>query len=691
MFWQGTDRPARLRRLKLLLAAGLGLGVLFMMPGTGRALSNIGPDPTDFGAPGNNFGYVISDPNYTAAPIPNTTVPIYFTTTGIKTITIHDGNLCTGAQEVPSNNHDTASTNPVGNTAAQFFVADANNNPLPTSAANPTVQFSTVQQGNGCPTQTYTLRFDASQLTRVTIGIQVLYEGRFTGVVNSNMRQSQNRFYIVMQNNANKPDGLVGMSSRTLADAFGTGKIFPYASNDPVNRGLNDYKLPFAPDCLVTGPVDATATLFDLDNRGGPQNGNTMYVSIDDFPPGNPTPQKMGLVFTTDPGVKISVAGDQNGYDITSPSGSHVYAHFTAQPQHKYRLDLDNVYVDNILQFQLPFDSIYYNYPCPVTPPLPPMLKPIVSVQGGDTVAGASMTSVDTTGNVVPCGAPDPNAGVAGWNLDNAPTYTGSGDGLAVFAFNQIQDFATAQGKSSSAKTLAFANDGTAGSTGQAGYFGGMFRSGPCVDFWPANLSTSYQAPAQPLDSYTGSHTFYQNVPGGLTIPDMTLAPGEQITFYVDGNVYIKHNIVYRGTGGWGSQQDIPSFKLIVHGSIFIDRDSTELDGTYIAVPSQSDVGKAKTFKTPLTGTISTCSSGMGDSYDPLDGDPYYADCKRKTLDVWGSFVADQIWLLRTGGDVGAPPQAEIFHYGPEVWLAPAGSGAFDTTYQSANGLPPTL
>jgi hypothetical protein len=135
----------------------------------------------------------------------------------------------------------------------------------------------------------------------------------------------------------------------------------------------------------------------------------------------------------------------------------------------------------------------------------------------------------------------------------------------------------------------------------------------------------------------------------------------------------------------------MPTFKLIVLGSIYIDRDITQLDGTYVAVPA-NDYANPPTpalFDSPRQGTIITCAN----NFDTVTPDQIATnnDICRTKLTVNGSFVANQIFFLRNFGSLTDDQPGELFNYSPEMWLAPGDGSATSGTYKSIVGLPPVL
>jgi hypothetical protein len=176
-----------------------------------------------------------------------------------------------------------------------------------------------------------------------------------------------------------------------------------------------------------------------------------------------------------------------------------------------------------------------------------------------------------------------------------------------------------------------------------------------------------------------------------LTITNSGAVPnGKRITIYVEGDVAITKDITYDMSNPWNSTSDIPVFKLVAKGNIFIGSNVKEIDGNIIAVP---DAGYEKLtnrndYTPKLKGTISTCSTGFN-IISPSDP-TILAKCS-KNLAFYGTVAANQIYLLRTYGSMNNGTPAEQFNLSPEVWLAPDSNDSIDPAYKSIVGLPPVL
>jgi hypothetical protein len=281
------------------------------------------------------------------------------------------------------------------------------------------------------------------------------------------------------------------------------------------------------------------------------------------------------------------------------------------------------------------------------------------------------------------------DAAITSWNQQALNGYSGAGTQYAAYALDIINDFATAQNNagSSTPTGLSFANTST--NVG-GGNFGGNFGSSDCIP----NYYSTKPASTQPLLSsvntmttgaYSGSGTI--NFNGG------TVQPGQRISVYVNGNVYINNNIVYGGSG-W-SLNNIPLFQLIVQGNIYIGSNVSRLDGVYIAQEQSDGSG----------GVIYTCSTWSGGvpSVPSTANGAFYDTCNNK-LTVNGAVVANSVEFLRTAGSLSnsSPGEtsdvngngnnaAEVFNFNPAVWLAQPVTNSIVNGYDSITSLPPIL
>jgi len=187
------------------------------------------------------------------------------------------------------------------------------------------------------------------------------------------------------------------------------------------SRGCNktyDYKIPFAPNCKVTKTTEVTAKIYDGDNGENGAQPKKFTVTIRDTTDDKNISWKKGKGFDD---------GDK---------GTAPYV-FNIQPGHKYQFRVANVYTNNVLQFSLPYDSIFTLVDCKYE------LTPEVSLS--DTVVEANSSelgvSYEATNSgqaingqwqlakcIVPAGAPATAYSKANDNTSNAvATYNARG------------------------------------------------------------------------------------------------------------------------------------------------------------------------------------------------------------------------------------------------------------------------
>jgi hypothetical protein len=286
--------------------------------------------------------------------------------------------------------------------------------------------------------------------------------------------------------------------------------------------------------------------------------------------------------------------------------------------------------------------------------------KPYLRVYGGDVIAGSGFGSCSSASSFI-----------STFNK-NGSSYGGGGAQFAVQATSAIKEFASASLRSSTggspspnpATGLTFAN------VSNPPWGGSFTNNNTCAP----DFITKAKATGDPTSgTYAGGN-----------ISD------RQVLVHTIGDVTITGNVTF--TGSPWSVSTIPAFYLIVKGNIYIDRGVTNLDGVYVA---QDDGSGNK-------GKIYTCSNGA----TPVPANQLYTgnpanDCER-TLTVNGSFIAQRVMFLRTGGtrnkaidnEPNTNPNnniAEVFNYGPALWLAPGAIPSSSSNYDSISSLPPVL
>lgn len=296
--------------------------------------------------------------------------------------------------------------------------------------------------------------------------------------------------------------------------------------------------------------------------------------------------------------------------------------------------------------------------------------RPYLKVFGGDVAVGGGQPGTCTT---------NADAAISTWNK-RAASYAGAGAQYAAFAMSTIGDFATAQnltGGAAEPTGLSFANTASDPANGD---FGGSWGSASCIpDYFSKKPATTTNIPANVSAMTTGAYA----ANGNVTLNGGQVNPGNKVSVYVDGDVYITSDIAYAGNWGYGN---IPLFELVVKGNIYVSSNVHRLDGVFI---SQG-------------GTIYTCATGFA-ALGISDG-AFFNTCNSK-LTVNGAFVANSIEFLRTAASLGksatnetstvtgaGTSAAEVFNFNPTLWISqPAGSTGTVDNYDAITSLPPVL
>jgi hypothetical protein len=258
--------------------------------------------------------------------------------------------------------------------------------------------------------------------------------------------------------------------------------------------------------------------------------------------------------------------------------------------------------------------------------------RPYFQVMNGDANTAASLSGASgCTANTT--------SPIAAFNK-GAPSYIGSGAGVAAFAAGAITEFTS--GGSPKPKTLSFAN--TAGA-GDATYGGGFLGTYCIPDYWGGAAATNAT-----VDASTG-------------------------TLVTNGDVYITGSPNNLATSfGLGT---IP-LRWIIANNIYISSGVSYLEGNYVA-----------------KGKIYTCATGIG---SPVPIASMGSSCGSQ-LTVYGSFIAGAgVKLQRTSGSLNSAP-AETFIYSPDIWIqalvpntnVPTSVMGTPGKYDSITLLPPVL
>ncbi|GEM_PF-6859888 len=361
---------------------------------------------------------------------------------------------------------------------------------------------------------------------------------------------------------------------------------------------------------------------------------------------------------------------------------------------------------------------------------IPVTAKPYLKVYDGDIRAGGSFQSkqpAQECASLYDSPRINPKASILTFSNErnigetngvgqSIDYFSGASAEFAVFALGEIEQFSSAGGRhtrtNNSGETrttspidLTFGNYDPTFKIADNGFGYGI--NDPAVDNQKTvNFGGEYGIPGCNPDWFADAKTV---LPGPQTFPNAnnggpvpsTVAVGDKIVTYVEGNVIIDENIEFAGS--WGNNpNNIPSLYIIVKGNIHISKDVTRLDGVFVAQPSGVDSdGK------PVGGRIYTCTTSSGGriAANDLYKEPNDGGCRQK-LTVTGAFIAQQVKFLRTNGtrlnSPGAGVEASSSGNIAEVFVATPGlyltrpnellkTGSASTKYDYIQSLPPIL
>ena len=266
--------------------------------------------------------------------------------------------------------------------------------------------------------------------------------------------------------------------------------------------------------------------------------------------------------------------------------------------------------------------------------------EPYFSVQGGDVLSGVSSTSISSNY--------DNSAGIYSWNQSGQ----GAGTTVAALATSNINQFVSGQSQGlTGLDPLTFANN-------TSPPYGGNYGTG---------------GTSGTLDYYS----LIKNMPGSIACPGsigpMTLSPGTIYRCYTTSNITIAGDITASIPSNTPPSQ-FPVFEIVTKGgNVTIANNVHNLFGTYIAEINGSG------------GTISDTPNNTINIPSCLSN----STCSGQRLIINGSFIANQIYLLRAYGTQNDNIPAEQFNYQPINWLT---QGNTKQLYvQSISSLPPVL
>ncbi len=335
-----------------------------LMTGDVSALSNRGPDLADLGAGGGDVvGYVLVDE--AAATIRTVKVPLYFTEkTTAKSVTIHDVNLCTDPlNSAPGSGGNYRDRNGTGYPTSKRVSAY--------SVTGGATVYGVPSASNSCYQSTKTITIPNGSLKYdATIG---LYTIDFSALIPAGVVNVQNHFHITL----NRADGIVGYSKSADASRFGVAQ--EYRPNQ-----YKKYNLPFAPDCSVSSSKVVRASIYDDDNGTANIQPKEFRLYIQEYTSAGAPTQRVPLTVTASSKQNLG----NNTWIAKSGNKKYDYIDFTVKAGFKYRFVLDSIYSVNLLQFQLPFDSIYFEKPCSTSVDRQSSITPAPVAEEGQKLTG---------------------------------------------------------------------------------------------------------------------------------------------------------------------------------------------------------------------------------------------------------------------------------------------------------------
>lgn len=328
-----------------------------------------------------------------------------------------------------------------------------------------------------------------------------------------------------------------------------------------------------------------------------------------------------------------------------------------------------------------------------------PGTRPYFEVRAGDIATGGGFA--DAT-DICPTNAPGYISPATGYSATSGrydqaggirsyarltPDARGSSSDLGVLSLGLVLGPATDSNPTGffSRKNAMFANSGVpnspggspAGTSNLGGYLSpnGATQAHCVNDFYTKTriAGTTPTTLAGNSLSVTGLPTLQYAHIGDLTLNASTIATGQRVTLYVDGNVTIDGNITYSRQYDPTDRRNVPYFSLIVSGDITLTSGVSQLDGLYVAQPRTANDG----------GTFKTC-----DVFCPGQ------------LIVNGAVIAQSVQLTRAHGTMGPLDAdinnvtinpAEIFNYAPSLLIGLPNFNPLNNGIEALFSLPPVF
>ena len=381
-----------IRRSLMILIAGITVASSLFTMSPAAAVSNQGPDPADFmesNRYGNSFPGVGRTVDYMVAtsasnPILQTTLRVYLPTpTG--QIVIHNPHICYNTFRVGGRNYDALDDGVINSSGHAVVFA---------LVGGPQFQWGDFDGSGTCDSKTVALNLSGNSLDPNT----GMYTYSILVSANPATDKYMNTFWLT------GPAGsVITQDSAQPTSSFGMNQTSPLQGNNPSNTqfppnpyiNYSTWNMKFAPDCtMVTPTATKRIEIFDDDNRNNwAVQPRPFLVKLQEMPrsggswvdvppnPGSPSfPDGFG-------GSANAGGGFLEVY--TTASSKRIWLDYTFKRDMIYQWILDSVYVDNTLQFKLPYDGIYFLRECATNNyNLTPSINASIT-SGGSSVTGS--------------------------------------------------------------------------------------------------------------------------------------------------------------------------------------------------------------------------------------------------------------------------------------------------------------
>ncbi len=244
-----------------------------------------------------------------------------------------------------------------------YFLTSGNINDIPAGGVPITVSYISGPSGSGISSGSGNVQFGASAAANIKSYTSAQNTATFTIPRSAFILDPSNgrlgafiHGRLVLPSSEFRSFRLTAPGNYWIGFSSDAGSVFSIGNRDRCENGgegacgnYYNYSMEFAPPCIA-GSGSARITLRDVDlprsSQTNPQwNIYVRYRVID---------------VTAVPAVSLPLSSSMNYAD-----GATSTIDFNYIGTHKYRFEMLDVYANNVIQFKLPFDSIYFYDPCP--------------------------------------------------------------------------------------------------------------------------------------------------------------------------------------------------------------------------------------------------------------------------------------------------------------------------------------